>query len=426
MNETAVLHAEVAVVGAGPAGIAAAVCAAESGKTAVLLDESPGAGGNIWRHRTDQKLPAGAQTWLNRLARSGCEVWPSTSVFDIQPGFEVLAQSREKLLRIRADKVILATGARELFLPFPGWTLPGVLGVGGAQALLKSGASFAGRRVVIAGSGPLLLPVAASMTKAGAHVLRVAEQAPAKSVRKFALGLIADPLRLWQAARYRRSFSGTRYVFGTWVTSAAGSNSVETVSLTNGKREWNEKCDVLCTGYGLLPSTELARLLGCALDGETVAVNQLQQTSVPGVFCAGEPTGIGGVELSLIEGQVSGLAVSGREREAKKLFRQRRRARRFARKMEGAFALRPELRSLPRPETLICRCEDVSLSRLDPAWKIRQAKLYTRAGMGPCQGRVCGPALRFLFGWKFDTVRPPVIPVSMESLRVATGEDDDD
>jgi len=122
------------------------------------------------------------------------------------------------------------------------------------------------------------------------------------------------------------------------------------------------------------------------------------------------------VELALVEGQISGLAACGKEREARELFRERRKARRFVHLLEKAFCLRPELRNLPQPETLVCRCEDVEYKRLQQHTSWRSAKLHTRCGMGPCQGRVCGPAVQFLLNWKPESVRPPVFPVRVESL----------
>jgi NADPH-dependent 2,4-dienoyl-CoA reductase/sulfur reductase-like enzyme len=160
----------------------------------------------------------------------------------------------------------------------------------------------------------------------------------------------------------------------------------------------------------------LPSLLNCKISGGYVQVDELQQTSVKGVFCAGEPTGIGGVELALVEGQIAGLAAGGHAAEARELFGERRKARRFARMLDRAFRLRPELKDLPSAETIVCRCEDVSYARLQEHRSWRAAKLQTRCGMGPCQGRVCGPATQFLFQWNPDSVRPPVFPARVESL----------
>jgi NADPH-dependent 2,4-dienoyl-CoA reductase/sulfur reductase-like enzyme len=376
----------------------------------VLLDESPRIGGQIWRHATEATLPSTARRWIDRLRRSGATVHTGTSVVDVHSdarGWLVLAEGGDAPYLVRAPSLVLATGARERFLAFPGWTLPGVIGVGGAQALLKAGVPFAGKRVVIAGSGPLLLAVASALAAAGARLLVVAEQATGKAVRRFARGLWRRPRAVFQAARYRARFLNTRYRTGTWVVAARGGERLEAVELSNGRRRSTLSCDVLCAGFGLVPNTELARLIGCSVTHGTVEVDTRQQTSCEGVFCAGEPTGIGGVDLALVEGSIAGLAAIGNERGVPALVRQRARLRAFAASMDRAFAPRPELRGLATPETIVCRCEDVAHGAIDSAWSPRQAKLYTRAGMGPCQGRVCGAALQFLYGWPADSIRIP-------------------
>ena len=272
------------------------------------------------------------------------------------------------------------------------------------------GASFAGKAVVIAGSGPLLLPVAASLRAAGARVVLVAEQAPTRDVVRFVAGLWRRPRTLLQAARYRAGFAGTPYRTGHWVVEARGADCVRDVVLTDGHHSQVIACDVLCTGYGLVPNTELARLLGCDLSESGVAVNDAQETSVAGVYCVGEPTGIAGVDVALLEGEIAGLHAAGHAAMTAPFRARRRRASALPERMSRAFALRDELRRLATPETIVCRCESVPLGALDPQSSPRQAKLATRLAMGPCQGRVCGPALGVVFGWPADKVRPPLVP----------------
>jgi len=171
-----------------------------------------------------------------------------------------------------------------------------------------------------------------------------------------------------------------------------------------------------------VPNVELPALLGCRLRCGYVQVDDFQQTTVEKVFCAGEPVSIGGVDLALVEGQIAGLAATGRTLEAKSLFDQRTKFRRFAHRLDQAFCLRSELRSLSSPDTLVCRCEDVPYSRLREHTGWRSAKLHTRCGMGPCQGRVCGPATQFLFKWNPDSVRPPIFPARVENLAASSLE----
>jgi NADPH-dependent 2,4-dienoyl-CoA reductase/sulfur reductase-like enzyme len=229
-------------------------------------------------------------------------------------------------------------------------------------------------------------------------------------------GLWRQPHLLLQAARYRAGFAGTPYRTGHWVVEARGTDSVRAVVITDGRRTREIACDVLCTGYGLVPNTELARLLGCIVTESGVAVDDALVTSLPGVYSAGEPTGIGGVEIALLEGEIAGLQAAGHAALTAPFRARRRRLSEHSARMARAFALRDELRALPTPETIVCRCENVPFGALDPRWSPRQAKLATRLGMGPCQGRVCGAALGVVLGWPADSVRPPLEPVPLEVL----------
>jgi NADPH-dependent 2,4-dienoyl-CoA reductase/sulfur reductase-like enzyme len=418
------LTADVAVVGLGPAGVAAAVRAAEAGARVVVLDDGLQAGGQIWRHRTDARraLPKMARTWLDRLSRlppSACQLLLGAAVVDAAGPGRIAASRDGSLLTIEARALVMATGARERFLPFPGWTLPGVLGLGGAQTLAKTGASFAGRRVVVAGSGPLLLPVAATLCRGGAEVAMVAEQAPARRVLGFAAGLVTRPAKIAEALRYRWSSAAAPYRLGVWVVAARGRERLEAVTVTDGRRRWEERCDVLACAFGLVPNLELPRLLGCRIEQGGVVVDDAQRTSRADVLAAGEVCGVGGADLALVEGEIAGLSAVGQGAAAAALVPRRARLRVFAQRLERAFALRDELRRLAEAQTVVCRCEDVEFGRLRPEWSPRQAKLYTRLGMGPCQGRVCGASCEFLFGWPADTVRPPLFPVPLDSLKEA-------
>ena len=428
------IDCDVAVVGGGPAGVAAACRAAEAGARTVLLDEGAAPGGQIFRHLPGREAPPAARAWLARLAQSGAEIRAGASVFDAArtgASWRLLALGAGAggVLAVSTRAIVLATGSRELFLPFPGWTLPGVYGAGGAQALWKSGAPLTGRTAVVGGSGPLLLPVAASLAKAGARVAAVVEQAAFPALAAFVLSLGRSPSRIREAVRYRRGFAGTPYRTGTWIAEARGIGRLEGVVLADargGRREL--ACDLAAVGWGLTPNTELARLLGCAVESGAVAVDGRQETGVPGVFCAGEACGVAGVEAAVAEGQIAGAAAAGRIArledawDRRLLTRARDRARAVAVRMHRSFRLRPELARLAREDTLVCRCEDVPLGALRACSGAREAKLAARAGMGPCQGRVCGPALAFLFGWDSDTVRTPVLPAALGALGFAPAE----
>jgi NADPH-dependent 2,4-dienoyl-CoA reductase/sulfur reductase-like enzyme len=416
-------EADVLVVGAGPAGIAASIAAAEHGLRTVVLDDNSKAGGQIWRSgvRAEDRKRTARDRSLDRLARSGAELACGYRVFAAEGSTEMLAtkdiDGETSVTRFRYKQLILAMGARERFLPFPGWTLPGVFGAGGLQALVQGGYWIDGKRVVVAGTGPLLLAVAAHLAKYGARVECVAEQAPIAKLSPFAASLWKQPAKISQGALYRASLWGTPYRIGCWPIAALPNrkgNGLRAVLLTDGQRTWEEPCDLLACGFHLVPNTELAVLLGCALEGEFVQVDAQQRSSLPGVFCAGEPTGIAGLESALLQGEIAGLACAGRP--TKHLERRAEVERAFGRRLAKAFALRPELRTLATPETLVCRCEDVPMSRLDGLTGWTHAKLQTRCGMGPCQGRICGPALEALFGWRPVSIRPPLFPVPLEVL----------
>jgi D-hydroxyproline dehydrogenase subunit alpha len=401
MNEVDVL-----VIGAGPAGIAAATRAHESGARVVVVDDNWSAGGQIWRGM--RKPP---------LEMPGIETLFGAQV--IAPGSHertLLLEDSGKAFEIGFKKLILATGARELFLPFPGWTLPGVMGTGGLQALVKSGLEIQGKTVVIAGSGPLLLAVAAYLHKAGARIKLIAEQAARRAVYSFAFHMIRYPAKVIQAAALKLSLAGMPYLPGCWAEAAEGDGRLERIRLRQGSKSWTEDCDYAGIAYGLYSNTELGSLLGCRLQVHTIATDEWQRTSADDVFAAGECTGIGGVDLSLVEGEIAGYAACGQTARASRLFGKRSRARRFAGSLDRAFTLREELRTLPHPATIVCRCEDVRYENLRQMTSFREAKLHTRCGMGPCQARICGPATEFLFGWRTGSVRPPILPARAVSL----------
>ena len=313
---------ELLVIGAGPAGMAAATAAAEHGCRTILLDDNPSAGGQIWREGIAFS-PGGKdkqkQSALQRLTSSGAQLQTGWQVFDApQPGM-VRAASEGTVESFRYRSLILATGARERFLPFPGWTLPGVFGAGGLQALVKGGYPVSGKRVAVVGSGPLLLAVAANLKSYGAQIVTVAEQAPLRQLAPFTLSLLTQPGKLWQGTRYRAVLGTVPYRTGCWPVAAMGAEKVTGIRLTDGRKAWNEECDLIACGFHLVPNTELAALLGCAITQGLVAVNAQQQTSLEHVYCAGEPTGIAGLEGALLQGTIAGLVCAGQAQRAQGL-----------------------------------------------------------------------------------------------------------
>lgn len=416
-------HYDVLVVGAGPAGLAAAHAAAAKGARIGIIDDNPLAGGQIWRGGPEQQAdPRAPQLWQALQHAGNVEFLQQTRVMYAPERNHLLVQTPDAAHTLHYKKLILATGARERLLPFPGWTLPGVTGAGGLQALSKGGYPLQGKRVVVAGTGPLLLAAAATLKSKGAQIVAIIEQANTLALAGFALGLLATPSKITQALQLASQLRGVPYLRNSYVHSAQGDGTLQSIQVQRGPARDQEtlQCDYLACGYGLLPNVELAQALGCATaqrDGQTaVAVDEWQQTSVEDIYCAGEGTGIGGVDLALAEGRIAGLAASGDQALARDAFSRRAGWQKFAARLANAFALRPELRTLAGDDTIVCRCEDVCHGDLRTHTTWRSAKLQTRCGMGPCQGRICGGATEILYGWRPDAVRMPISPMRISSI----------
>lgn len=409
MNETT----DLLIIGAGPAGMAAALAAARSGKRIILLDDNPLAGGQIWRDGPHAKLPPQARRLRAQLfacdnVRGHC----GTRVIARVGDRTLLVEDAERGWQITYGRLILCTGARELLLPFPGWTLPGVTGAGGLQALIKGGLPVRGERLVVAGSGPLLLASAATAKAQGAHVVRIAEQASRLSVAGFAAQLPRWPGKWLQSM----TLLDAHYRTGTHVLQALGRERLEGVRMLQRGKEVEVACDRLACGFGLIPNIQLGQALGCKIEGQAIAVDPWQATTCAEHYAAGECTGFGGSELALVEGAIAGHAAVGNTDAARRLWPQRARWQGFARALNQAFALDARLKTLSGDDTLVCRCEDVPYGELLNHQDWRDAKLASRCGMGACQGRVCGAALEHLFGWSQPTPRPPYSPARIETL----------
>lgn len=431
----------LAVIGAGPAGLAATLAAAARGVRVVLIDSAGEPGGQFYRQparglgaRRPQALHHQWRTW-ERLGEglaahlaagrvthlSDHHVW---SVESESVGFTVhalLGPEQEQPVTVRADGVLLATGAYERVLPFPGWTLPGVVTAGGAQAMLKGGLALPGRTAVVAGTGPLLLPVATGLAAAGARVAALVESADPRGFVRRARTLASQPAKLAEGAvyaaqlLYRRTAVMTRHA----VLEAHGHDRLESVTVAaldaDGRAvpgtERRLACDTLAVGHGLLPHTDLAEGLGCRLDGPTVHVDDEQRTDVPGVWVAGETTGVGGAALSLAEGHIAGRSAAARlrgtapdPRDWAAAARSRTRLRAFFAELDGAYAAPVRWVEQVTDATVVCRCEEVAAGAVREAvgtlgaGDLRTVKLLTRAGMGWCQGRMCEPGVAGVAG----------------------------
>ncbi|GEC03774.1 oxidase [Streptomyces spinoverrucosus] len=440
----------LAVIGAGPAGLAATLAAAAAGVRVALVDSAPEAGGQFYRQpapglgaRRPQALHHGWRTWrrlregLGRQITAGRvthltdhHVW---YVERHSAGFTVhalLGPLQEDGVTVDADAVVLATGGYEKVLPFPGWTLPGVVTAGGAQALLKGGLVLPGRTAVVAGTGPLLLPVATGLAAAGAHVAALVESADPKALVRRSRALASLPVKLAEGAGYAARLLRHRVpvLARHTVVEAHGDERLDAVTVAALDAEGRVRpgtrrriaCDTLAVGHGMLPHTDLAATLGCRLDGVAVRVDDEQRTDVPGVWAAGEATGIGGADLALAEGHIAGRSaaarLTGRQPDPRTwagAARSRAALRGFFAALDSVYAPPAHWAEQLTDDTLICRCEEVPVHAVRTAvgelgaGDVRTVKLLTRAGMGWCQGRMCGPAVAALTGCPQTPARTP-------------------
>jgi D-hydroxyproline dehydrogenase subunit alpha len=432
---------EILVIGAGPAGLAASAAARRRGASVTILDSSDQLGGQFWRHLPDSR-PAARERLLHHgwdtftslrdalVADAGCRIIRNAQVWAIEPAVSGAATvhvivgppdgaDRESLTFV-PDAIVLATGAYDRTLPFPGWDLPGVFTGGAAQALAKGERVAVGKRVVVAGAGPFLLPVAASLAGLGAKVLGVFE---ANSATALLRGWLPKPWQLIPAAAKGLELAGYAagqlrhripYRLGTAVIAAHGTDRVESVTLASLTRIWSPipgtertiAADAVCVSHGFTPRLELAIAAGCELTASRfVRVDEAQATSTPGVYAAGEITGIGGVDLALAEGQLAGHAAAGgrvSDAPVRVALRRREVFRGFAARIEAAHGIRSGWWDWLTDDTIVCRCEEVGYGRLcrsaagTEAQSLRTLKLATRAGLGICQGRICGRSVEEL------------------------------
>lgn len=404
---------DIIIIGAGPAGLSAALAAVKSGKRIAILDSNPQSGGQIWRQGPTFATPEIAQRINRQIAEAdNIELITAAKVVAAPAKGQLLIELAQGAMLLRYQRLIICAGAREVFIPFPGWTLPGVTGAGGLQALIKAGTPVKNQRVVIAGSGPLLLASADTAEKAGANVVYIAEQASKHKVIQFGLRLLYWPAKLFQAL----TLPFKQYRPDSYVIEALGNERLEAVRIQTAKGIIEVPCDRLACGYGLTPNTQLGQLLGCQVQQQKFVVDEQQKTSQVNIFAAGECTGFGGSELSMIEGSIAGYAATEQLQEMFLAFGQRKRYQKFADLLQHSFALDERLKSLPRLDTIFCRCEDVRFEQVAQCQGWIDAKLHTRCGMGACQGSTCATAAAYLFGWELPQSRPPLLPTRAKTL----------
>ncbi len=448
---------DLIIIGAGPAGMAAAITARSLDLDVLLLDEQPAPGGQIWRDvertaptATGAQLGAEYQAGAGiakALRTSGVDYEPGTEVWQIEPGWRVFASCGQQARMIEARAVLLATGAQERPVPFPGWTLPGVLTVGAAQILLKTSAQVPDKPVWIAGSGPLPLLYATQLLRAGGRIAGYLDTTPPGNRR-------AAMAHAWQARRgigdllkglgWERELrrAGVPIIRHVAEIEATGTQAVTAIRYrTHGGAERAEPASMLLVHEGVVTNIHPTMALGCThdwRDDQLCWVPRLDtwgETSVPGLFVAGDGAGTAGAQAAYLRGEIAAIGVA---RQLKQMDDAEQRAGAVRQRLDRALAIRPFLDALFRPraavfapsdDTVVCRCEELTARDIRAAATgtpgPNQVKAFTRAGMGPCQGRQCGYTVAHLLAAMqkrpvaeigFYRIRPPLKPVTLGEL----------
>lgn len=449
---------EILIIGAGPGGLAAAIAARNTGAEVVVLDERSQPGGQYFKqpdiagngipapdaqHREGAALIARARD-LGVVIRSGVTVWGGFAPLDFA------ASDANGAIRFRPKVAIVATGAYERGWPVPGWTLPGVMTTGAAQTLWRTARRSAGKRVLIAGNGPLNLQLAAELAEAGAKVVAVVEAAPCPGLSDFSALLTmatASPALVGRGALYhlKRMRVGTPIIYGKTVRRIDAGDSGLKVSIGEMNASQSAQVfevDALCLGYGFEPANELLRGVGCHHDYDprrrqlVTCRDETGLTTVPGLYALGDCTGLGGARAALAEGSLVGSFAAraiGKQPSASEIAQSQSllaRHRRFQTDLWELYRFEGYDPALADRDTLICRCEEVSFGQIEDALAddlrmIGAVKRQTRVGMGRCQGRYCAPVLDTLMSARLGhqrdefsgfAPRVPVRPVRIEDI----------
>jgi thioredoxin reductase/bacterioferritin-associated ferredoxin len=451
---------DLAIIGAGPAGLAASATAARHGLSALMLDENPGVGGQIYRaiaaNPVKDRALLGADYWrgealVKEAAASSAQHAAGAAVWSVSPleaaGYEIGISMAGRSRMITAREVLLATGALERPFPTPGWTLPGVMSCGGAQTALKASGLVPDGRIVIAGCGPLLWLIAWQYLNAGVSIAAILDTTPRANwldALPHLPGFLASPylakgLKLMLAVRAK-----VRVVAGVEALRAEGTDKVETVIYTKAGRERRIAVDTLLLHQGVVPSINLSNAIGCRHSWDDVQLTWKPETddwgvtSIPGLMVAGDGAGIAGAEAAALRGRIAALSAAHRLGKIEAAMRDRDAAesramlRRFERGRLFLDTLYRPAKAfrIPQGDTMVCRCEEVTAERIRATVPLgatgpNQMKSFLRCGMGPCQGRLCGLTVAELIADErgvspqevgYYRMRPPVKPIALGEL----------
>ena len=453
-------ESEIIVVGGGPGGLSAALAATRAGAQVTLVDAYIHPGGQFYRQSPERLVEQSnahqrrGQEMLRKVKEAGVHIFSETLVSSIYPEKNLVCSSPQAAYLQKAKGIIIASGAYEQPLPFPGWTLPGVIMTGGIQTLLHQHV-LPGKRILLTGTGPLQLVVAKNLIQAGAEVVAVLEgnQLIKKSgLRAPAMWGQWDRMSEGLQSILTMMTHGVPYKLGWGIVKAHGTNEVTGATIARLDQDWRPVkgteqdviCDTIGTAYGFVPFNSLSKIAGAQqawrpeLGGEVPIRNEYYETTVPGIYAVGDGAGIGGFRMSEMEGELAGIWAAkqlGHERQPADVaishIRSRiRRESRFQRLYADLFNPGPGAFEMVKDDTVVCRCENITYARLRDAilsgdMTPQEIKNDIRTSMGRCQGRVCSRlVLQTLAGMSGKTeaeiglfsARPPVFPLSIGVL----------
>jgi NADPH-dependent 2,4-dienoyl-CoA reductase/sulfur reductase-like enzyme len=455
---------DVVVIGAGPAGLAAATMSAEASLSTLLLDENIGPGGQVFRAISStpvtERNQLGADYWagadlVQALRASGAEIIQRATVWSLDGSLEIAVSIGGASAFIKAKRVILATGALERPFPIPGWTLPGVMTAGAAQTMLKSSALVPDGRTVIAGQGPLLWLLAAQILRLGGRIDRILDITARRNylaALPHAFAFLTSPYFARGLSLMREVRARVQVVSGVTALAASGDGQLASVSYDAGGRREIIPADLLLLHQGVVPNVNLAMAAGIAHRWDDLqlcwspVLDASGTSSVAGIAIAGDGAGIGGAAAATVRGRIAARAAvealapaaAAKLAPMTALLADLARAERGRAFLDMLFRPAPQFR-IPAGDTMVCRCEEVTAQDILDAVAIgatgpNQLKAYRRAGMGPCQGRLCGLTVTELMAQArakspqqigYYRLRAPVKPITLAELAAVPNSEAD-